>query len=752
MVNRADYSPNGVQATETFLNSIWRPDDPLSRNYYGCITPEDIYRNVFCDLGTPDTDASALEQFHDVNVWFCPVLFWQDTNRQRSSIAGTWCFWVDVDDDETSDITDLETLLENMPLDPSIVVESSPGRFHVYWLLTEFVRDKEQIQKINTSLSQSVHNADISGWDAAQLLRLPLGTNKKARANGHKPSIVFFEPDRLYDPEYLASNLPEPQGNSWRMTASHIDVEMPESELDWEELPNGLSSTHVDLLKKGAPQGKRSEAVYTVVLALDDKGVEPDNIAGFLYKSPLASKFNRNESRITQEVSRILSKGKGDGTPTSVPTFDKEANANLPLEFWESRESLRLIRQAAHSRCASADAVLGNVLARFSSMMKFTVNLDTGISEAPLNMFVIVLGGTGTGKGESSKASKDLLRLPPHLTLALAQTPYVDGQSIGSGEGIAEAFMGMASIQDPNTGQVFKVRTQVRHNVFLVADEGRAFATQADRSGATLTPVICSAWSGSALGQANATEERTRFIAGNSYSLGISIGFQPATVMPVIDQISTGLPQRFLWLSATDGTIPENPIEPPHIPLDGILYEPTGNVTFADSIKAELWNRKRKQSTGELKVPENRSQEPLMRAKIAALLALIDGRSHVDETDWHLSEIMFETSLKVMDSAISYHRYEAAKKRNQYREELAQTEERTEIARTQAPVKLERIAKNIYKQLTEKDRFIHSDIRKAIAHKDRHLFDSALDHAIAQGWVIEVESGKRYKPGISPDN
>ncbi len=186
---------------ETFLDYVWRPDDPISQNYYGCITPQDVYRNVFCPLGTTDTDSSAFEQVAEWDVWFCPALFWNNQDRTRANIAGTWVLWVDVDNPYEDKPETLDSLLKRLPLPPTFVVESSKGRFHVYWCLSEFLREKEQIQKLNTALSEAIKNADGSGWDAGQLLRLPLGTNTKETANGHKPVVVYMDTDA-----YLPSN------------------------------------------------------------------------------------------------------------------------------------------------------------------------------------------------------------------------------------------------------------------------------------------------------------------------------------------------------------------------------------------------------------------------------------------------------------------------------------------------------------------------------------------------------------------
>ena len=61
---------------------------------------------------------------------------------------------------------------------PSAVVQSSPGKFHVYWHLEQPVHDFKQIESINKELCRQ-YDADKSGIDCVQLLRVPGTFNYK---------------------------------------------------------------------------------------------------------------------------------------------------------------------------------------------------------------------------------------------------------------------------------------------------------------------------------------------------------------------------------------------------------------------------------------------------------------------------------------------------------------------------------------------------------------------------------------------
>jgi hypothetical protein len=117
--------------------------------------------------------------------YFVPALLGRQ-DRKKESVRHSGCLWVDFDMD-----VDLSAL--NPP--PSAVVRTSADRCHAYW----FLNDPEttiNLELLNRRLSYT-YNADRSGWDAAQLLRLPFGVNAK-----HNPpypvTLEVFEPSRRY--------------------------------------------------------------------------------------------------------------------------------------------------------------------------------------------------------------------------------------------------------------------------------------------------------------------------------------------------------------------------------------------------------------------------------------------------------------------------------------------------------------------------------------------------------------------------
>jgi hypothetical protein len=361
---------------------------------------------------------------------------------------------------------------------------------------------------------------------------------------------------------------------------------------------------------------------------------------------------------------------------------------NLPLEFWEARPALKHIRDAAHARIVSADVALYTVLARLAAMWPHKVRLDTGVkSPASANLFVAICGPSGIGKTSGISVAQKLLEPPPWLAGEHAHK-FADDIPLGTGEGIAEAYMGSAkrpalddkgepvTLRDGQTPKLESVRTQVRHNLLVHADEGEAMARLIERSGSTIGETLRRAWVGETIGQSNGRAETTRIIHGGRYSLGMVVGFQEETAQPLLADEAAGTPQRFLWAwvvdpSMTDDETPSPgpltgvwppPIEPPRVDGTPWLVDPAGvnsvdlrPVTFAPEIKAELRRELLQRQRGELTLHRQDAHRPLMLVKLAALLAQLDGgRRQVDLGDWSLARMVWDTSCRVRDHLIAY--------------------------------------------------------------------------------------------------
>ena len=413
----------------------------------------------------------------------------------------------------------------------------------------------------------------------------------------------------------------------------------------------------------------------------------------------------------------------------------------LPAEFWGARKVLAHVRDAAWSRLRAPDAVLLAVMARVAAFRPPVMQVDTGIaSPASLNLLCALVDPSGGGKSSAEKVARMLLPAP-------AEMEDADGLPLGSGEGIAEAYMGMvAQPRDDDPDRTAKVRKQVRHNALFYADEGQALARLCERSGSTLGETLRRAFNAETLGQANASADRDRRVS--HYSFGLIVGVQPEAALALLADAPYGTPQRFLWCSVVDPTIPDDPP-----PWPGELrvraLEHFHDLTIDPGICAELRRQDLARQRGELRRDPLNAHEPLLRIKVAAILALLDGRAHIGPEDWDLAAVVWETSCAVRNAVATYGRaLDARRERKQLRSHArrAVAADRA-VERERAHVV--RVARILARRMIRAGRATRNDLRRAVAGRDRRYLDRAIAHAIEMGWVVDAEDG-RYVAGRYP--
>ncbi|MBF6161060.1 hypothetical protein [Nocardia cyriacigeorgica] len=335
----------------------------------------------------------------------------------------------------------------------------------------------------------------------------------------------------------------------------------------------------------------------------------------------------------------------------------------LPPEFWNQREFLRHIRDAAWARDESPHPVLVAVLALLSAHLHPSVCVETGIkSPLPLNMFVGLVATTGDGKTTAYKFAKRLLRvrLDSGVLGDIAPDAAPRFLALGSGQGISEAYMGTVTVVDPVSGKDVKVHKQVRHNVFLHQDEGAEMFSEMQRATSALGAALRGAWSGELRGQANASKETFRDV--EDCVLGVAIGFQRSVLarMATTDEIERGTLQRFLCAPVEDPHAPELDAVPDDPGALEVAELPAGPMHLCETVKRQVRVHSHARRKGLVEVKPLESQKPAMVARTAALLAILDGRVLVTESDWELAEALFAASLAVIEDAIEWGRDQEA--------------------------------------------------------------------------------------------
>lgn len=421
--------------------------------------------------------------------------------------------------------------------------------------------------------------------------------------------------------------------------------------------------------------------------------------------------------------------------PPDVPSSPPARDLNLPAEFWDARPVLTRIRDAAYSRLVSPDATLLGVLARYSAVVPPSYRIPAMVgSTSTLDFIGCSVASSSGGKTVANHVAGDLL--PVERKDVLMDLP------VGSGEGLIQSFL-VPEI-DPETNKPTGRQVVGLNGVHFTVDEGTALMEQQARKGTTIVQTLCSAWSGATLGQANASAETRRIIEAGRVRVAAVINIQTLNGHLLLDERMTavGLPQRVLFAYA-HAPLPEldqlgdwpGQIDVWTPPI--IMGGPT-IIEFAPAIVEEVRSLRYQVATGALQLGPLDGHLTLVRAKVAALLGLMNGAPTVSADDWALAGML-------VDSSVSVRRLLVEAKVNSDRERVATMG----VAQASRELAAEDFKE---RQLiaTLSDRIItkvpaegigRAALRKATcASHTRHRFDPALDMAVARG-ALKVDDG-----------
>lgn len=107
------------------------------------------------------------------DLYFVPTLFHTADNRKAENAAIGRVVYADADTARP----------ELFKLEPTLTVETSPGRFQLYWRIEgdDDCRDPEKLARASRRIAHghAAEGCDTSGWDIGQLLRIPGTMNNK---------------------------------------------------------------------------------------------------------------------------------------------------------------------------------------------------------------------------------------------------------------------------------------------------------------------------------------------------------------------------------------------------------------------------------------------------------------------------------------------------------------------------------------------------------------------------------------------
>ncbi len=420
--------------------SLWR------REGFGPKAPID--RQKWYDYPA-DLDAMvrSVEENVTKDVYITTATYGQDDRKpQHTLMAG--CVWLDADTCPP----------DRMRVPPSVVVQSSEGRWQLYWVLDEPVRAAEA-SKISRQMAYAhkSEGADLSSWPSNKVMRVP-GTSN---TNWGFPFRVTAETNGLvYTLEELAEAYKDVDLDS--IPTGHTNIDVPKYErADFFEAQAKLPADFpLDLLTREpevGPAGNRSEMRWALVSSLVEAGLSDPEVLAIAWQAPASSKWRedpRGDDMLRWEIAKErLKYEEGFGRvlppdpdapplpdPKPVPVRRSTKPVPVPIlsaddrhrarALWEQswlgeyetwlRKSIK-IYNAPYHRAAAWSAL--------SALLGDCAYIRGGKRDVPLNIWTWTIGPPATGKSEA----RDAMQLVVHKGHSAEKNPDIgdDASSVG---------------------------------------------------------------------------------------------------------------------------------------------------------------------------------------------------------------------------------------------------------------------------------------------------------------------------------
>lgn len=299
----------------------------------------------------------------------------------------------------------------------------------------------------------------------------------------------------------------------------------------------------------------------------------------------------------------------------------------------------------------------------------------------------------------------------------------VNLQGIGSGEGMIETYRRSGEPEDAVTAVMFSV------------DEIDTIAAMRGRSGQTTMTILRQGFSGERLGFSYRSRQNES-VPAHTYRMTLIAAVQPARAGALFDDAAGGTPQRFMWFPGRDRRITENtpewpadgagnPMTLPAVPLRELAASiGIGDVQIPATVAASIKKARAASMSGDDNAMDGHAL--FCREKFAYFLAVINGRTAIDDDDWKLSGIAANVSdwcrMKAQKGLITE---QARQSRERGAQRAIEKDECDVVAQITLKSDIARIVTWLIKVLGAGP-MTPGEIRKKAASRDRVRLDQAL--------------------------
>ena len=369
------------------------------------------------------------------NVYFCPQLL-RAPRRIKDNVKICTNAWADLD----------ECAPENMLVEPSVIVESSPLRFQAYWVFEED-QLPEEVESITKRLAyyHAFQGADRSGWDLSQLLRVPGTLNLKPHYQGAQvrlleinrnkyrlddfskyPKVIVEQHEKFPFPRDLADVTGE------QLLDRYEDILPPQARYQFETTPDGSWNEPLWKLMMVCFEAELTRE-ETFVIARDSacNKYKRDNKPMTYLWADVCRSWSRH-----QENRKLLNP---ESTRKQIPMLSQEEESQVSgvTTFVEE-----YIEWASSLGDAAPQYHQAGALILLSSLLSGMVRLPTSFGTIKPNLWFMILADT------------TLTRKSTAMDVAMDLIEEIDSARILATDGSIEGLMGSLSTR-PGQPSIF---------------------------------------------------------------------------------------------------------------------------------------------------------------------------------------------------------------------------------------------------------------------------------------------------------
>lgn len=373
------------------------------------------------------------------NVYFCPQLFTKQS-RNKEYVLCAPNVWADLDTCPP----------DKLLVKPSVLVESSPGRYHAYWILDDYEMAPTDVESIARRIAYHHANdgCDRSGWDLTQLLRVPNTYNLKYMQKKDVPVVKLVCVEKIY---YRLKDFEEyPQLVDYK----YVDEPFPEdlSDKSAEEIliahKRTLSPLIWELFSTIPDLHEWSKALWNLETMLFEAGFTAEDVF-IIAKEAQCNKYVRDgrpDKHLWKEVCRAAAHFK-----TSKEILVKKPESIVQLMTDEERKHVNTLQPTFVENYIDWASTLGDAAIQYhqaaaftllSALLCGTVKLPTSYGNVIPNLWFMILGDT------------TLTRKTTSMDIAMSLLEEIDSSAIMATDGSVEGIFTNLSLR-PGKPSIF---------------------------------------------------------------------------------------------------------------------------------------------------------------------------------------------------------------------------------------------------------------------------------------------------------